>query len=80
MPTNNKQVGLSGKDRDSIRRLQDRLIKALEKEGYKDNTVIQNIWGYNNKAVTLGDLKRYIFPEFVQLFKSALQSYSRKNW
>jgi hypothetical protein len=73
-------LGMEVKDRDAIRRLQDKVIKYLEKSGYKNDDIIPGMLNYNKTRVKLSDLKKYIFPEYVDQFKAALRAHQHGNW
>jgi hypothetical protein len=55
-----------------LRELQDKLIIRAEKLGYTNDSIIDGLVKQGMKPVKLIDLKLYIFPEYIDLFKSWL--------
>jgi hypothetical protein len=52
-----------------LREIQDKIIVRAEKLGYTDDTIIDGMVKQGMKPVKLIDLKLYIFPEYISLFK-----------
>jgi len=61
---------ITERERDELRIIQDKVVKKLEREGWKDSDTLENFWGSNNKALTLKDLKTYLYPQFKNIFQS----------
>ena len=65
---------LGADDRDRVRSLQDRLISLAERRGISD---ITRISGSVPADMTVGNLRRFIFPRYEGAIKSAIQDLER---
>ena len=60
-------------ERDELRKLQDKVVKRLEREGWKDSDTLEDLWGANNKPISLRDIKQYLYPQFKNLFQDFIR-------
>ena len=58
--------------RSQIKKLQNKVIKKLEKEGYTDQDRLTGIHYPNGTNACLKDLRDYIWPAYVPEFKNFL--------
>lgn len=67
--------GLTARDRQKLRSLQDRLVNLAERRGISDTTRISGDVPAN---MTLGNLRRFIFPRYEGAIRSAIQDLERR--
>jgi hypothetical protein len=64
---------MTSNDRQTIRELQDKLIKQWEREGFGDSDKV-GLRDSNNHDITISDMKKYIYPQFENTFKEYVYS------
>jgi hypothetical protein len=65
---------MTQKERNKLRRLQDRLIKKLERRGFTDKSIIIT----QGDLITLKDLREYIYPSWKAYFEHLLNKEGKK--
>ena len=60
------------KERDQMRKLQDKLIAKLSKRGIGEYDSIGR--DHNNNILTIADLREYIYPQLKQRFQDTLSA------
>ena len=59
---------MTNKEREEMRKIQDKVIASAERTGLPDSYET-NCIDSNNHHITVGDLRKYIYPQFKQVFE-----------
>jgi hypothetical protein len=59
-------------DREYLRKLQDKVIESTKKTGLPDDYKT-NMRDNNNHDLTIADLKKYLYPQFKQVFEDYIR-------
>lgn len=61
---------MTTQDRHSLRKLQDKVVTQLLRQGYTLQDTL-DLLDWQNKRITVGDLNNYLYPQFEGLFRDA---------
>ena len=67
-----KKATVKNDERDELRKLQDKVVKRLEREGWKDSDTLEDLWS-GNRPISLRDIKQYLYPQFKNLFQDFIK-------